>query len=198
REHSLRIGPIAPPPVCDHVSTSPIGAPIIRSDHSCITDEAGSKKYRRDLSKPIPGAAKRVPLRTASLNPVDIYHDGRSSQTPEDRKRAIGGVAEENDVKALPPEEIEKAQERVDRGIEILVADGREHPKPHSPIVMYDLFSGIQSAIHGYFMPSSSEPRRQLFGEGLKSTIPRRDSANPQDRNSQSALPLFSRLHAEE
>ena len=153
---------------------------VVIGDHPGVRDER-DRQARGELgAELVVPPPESVPLTPLPFEPIDVQDDPRPGQSRDEGERGVGVVADEHDVETAR-QGIDDRQERVDHGVEILVADRGQDPEMHAAIFTDTGRDHVSASVDRDVMPSVDETGTQFLGERLEPAVGRGDAACPDD-----------------
>ncbi len=156
--------------------------PVVGAHLLGVGDQHRGEAHRQPLPHVVPGTPQHPPLAPAPLQPVDVEHDATAEQPQERDDGRVCGIAQQHVTRPTGHDEMDRRQDCVDHGVEVLAPDRRQGDQSDTA----PLAPGrgeVAPAVDGDRDARLDEVQGELLGERLEAAVVRRDATRAQDRD---------------
>ena len=173
------------PGVLDAVGHDADAAPVAALEHVRdrvrVGDGLVRPARRRALGEAQVGLRRCRPLAPVRVEAVDV-DDGRDPRPTGDQAHGrVAGDEHQRDVGAQPTGSVQRGQERVHEGVQVLVAQGGQVDQARPLPLAQPAVDHVGPAVHGHLVSARGQARGKLLCRGLESRIGRRDPPGPEN-----------------
>ncbi len=160
----------------------PYACLVVGLDHESVGHHVDRQPGGRPGAQPVVGPADRAPLPALPFEAVHVEDDSPPEEPQQHHRGHVGRVADVDDVVVLG-QGVDRREQRVDDGFEVLGARRRETDDAHAEVRLDLARDRCVAPVDGDVVAPRHQAPAELLGERLEAAVVGRHAAGAEDRD---------------